>query len=101
MLDFKRLKPLYDHDKDFGELYKECQNHPKGEFLIHEGFLFKGTQLYVPQGGTRELLINKVHGASSAGHFGERKTLIMLKEHYFWPCMEKEVQDVIKRCVIC
>ena len=25
----------------------------------------------------------------------------MLKGNYFWPYMEKDVQDVIKRCVIC
>jgi len=25
---------------------------------------------------------------------------MMLKEHYFWPCREKDVQDVIKRCAI-
>jgi len=101
VLGFEQLKPLYDHDKDFGELYKECQRHPKGEFLIHEGFLFKGIWLCVPQGGTRELLIHEVHGESLAGHFGEKKTLMMLKEHYYWPCLEKDVQDVIKRCAIC
>ena len=101
VLSFEQLKPLYVQDKDFGELYKECQKHPKGEFLIHEGFLFRGTQLCVPQGGTWELLIREVHGGSLASHFGERKSLMMLKEHYFWPCMQKDVHEVIKRCAIC
>ena len=36
-----------------------------------------------------------------ASHFGEKKTLMMLKEYYYWPCMEKDAQDVIKRCAIC
>ena len=37
VLGFEQLQPLYDHDKDFAGLYNECQRHPKGEFLIHEG----------------------------------------------------------------
>jgi len=95
------LNSLYDPDKDFAALFKECQKHPKEEFLVHEGFSFKGTRLCVPHCSIRELLIHKVHRGSLPSHFGERKTLMMLKEHYFWSCMEKDVQDVIKRCVIC
>jgi len=52
-------------------------------------------------GGTRELLIREVHGGSLAGHFGEKKTLMMLTEHYYWPGMEKDVQDVLRRCAAC
>jgi len=72
--------------------------HPKGDFLIQEEFLFKGTRLCVQRCSTRELLIKEVHGGSLAGHYGENKALTMLKEHYYWPGMEKDVQDILKRC---
>jgi len=36
-----------------------------------------------------------------AGHFGESKTLTMLREHYYWPGMEKDVQDILRRCGTC
>jgi len=101
VLRFEHLKSLYVEDRNFGELFEECKRHPKGEFQVQEGYLFNGTRLYVPNCGTRELLIREVHEGFLAGHFGEKKTLIMLKEHYFWPCMDKDVQDVIKRCVVC
>jgi len=48
VLGFEQLKSLYDNDEEFGDLFKDCQKHPKGEFLVREGFLFKGTQLCVP-----------------------------------------------------
>jgi len=85
VLGFEHLKGLYDEDEDFGMLFKECQKHPKGDFLIQDGYLFKGTRLCVPKCGTRELLVREVHGGSLAGHYGENKTSMALKEHYFWP----------------
>jgi len=52
----------------------------------------------VPRCSTRELLIREVHRGSLAGHYGENKTVTMLREHYFWPTMERDVQDILKRC---
>ena len=101
ILGFEHLKSLYEDDEDFGELYKDCKWHPKGDFLIQDGFLFEGARLCIPKCGTRELLIREVHGGSLASHFGENKTIFMLKEHYYWPRMSKDVQDVLKRCATC
>ena len=100
VLSFEQLKLLCGEDKDFRDLFKEWQKPPKGEFLVQEGYFMKGTQLCVPDYSTRKLLIRKVHERSLASHFGENKNLIMLKEHYLWPCMDKDVQDVMKRYVI-
>jgi len=57
--------------------------------------------LCVPKCSTRELLIREVHSGSLAGHFGESKTLTMLREHYYWPGMEKDIQDILRRCETC
>jgi len=101
VLGFEHLKSLYTTDEDFGELYSDCPRHSKGDFQLQYGYLFKGTRLCIPRGGTRELLIREVHGGSLAGHFGESKTLIMLRKHYYWPDMEKDMQDILRRCATC
>jgi len=101
VLGFEHLKSLYATDEDFGELYTTCQRHPKDDFMIQDGYLFKGTKLCIPKVGTRELLIREVHSGSLAGHYGETKTLSMLQEHYYWPGMSKDVQDILKRCATC
>ena len=101
ILGFEHLKSLYQDDDDFGELFRVCQTRPKEDFLVQEGFLFKGSQLCVPKCGTRELVIREIHGGSLAGHFGEDKTYSMAKEHYYWPHMRKDIQDIIKRCSTC
>ena len=51
--------------------------------------------MYTPC-GMRELLIREVHGGSLADHFGENKTLIMFREHYYWLGIKKDVPDVSK-----
>jgi len=101
ILKFEHLKSLYGTNEDFGELYSVCLKNPKGEFLVQNEYLFKGTRLCVPRCGTCELVIREVHGGSLAGHYGENKTLAMLREHYFGPGMSKEVQDCLKRCATC
>ena len=42
--------------------------------------------------------MRKVHGGSLAGHYGESKTSMVLKEHYFSPGMDKDVRDLLRRC---
>ena len=100
-ISFEHFKALYKGDPDFGELYEVCQKHPKGDVLVQDGYLFKGTRLCVPKCGTRELLLREVHGGSLAGHFGEDKTFSMAREHFYWPHMLKDVQDIIRRCATC
>jgi len=75
ILGFEHLKSLYAEDEDLGNLYVACSKHPKGDFLIQDGYLFKGVRLCIPKCSTRELLVREVHGGSLAGHFGKSKTL--------------------------
>jgi len=60
-----------------------CLKRPKDDYLIQDGYLFKGTRLCISKYGTRELLIREVHRESLAGYFGENKAIIMLREHYY------------------
>jgi len=92
---------LYANDEDFGDLLFVCQKHPKVDFLVQEGFLLEGTHLCIPKCSTRELLIREVYGGSLAGHYEEKKTIIMLRECDYWPGMDKDVQDILRRCSTC
>jgi len=80
VLSFEHLRRLYAKDKDLGDLYSACLKHPRGDFLVQEGYLFKRIRLCIPKCSTRELLIRDIHNGSLAGHFDESKTLTMLRE---------------------
>ena len=68
---------------------------------MENGFLFKGNRLCISKSGFRELLIQELHGGALAGHFGIEKTCSLLKEHYFWPKMSRDVEHFTKRCSTC
>jgi len=101
VLGFEHLKALYKGDLDFGELYEVRKNYPKGDFMVQDGYLFKGTRLCELKCGTRELLLGDVYGGSLPGHFEEDKMFTMAREHFYWPHMLKDIQDIIKRCSTC
>ncbi|XP_074303024.1 uncharacterized protein LOC141637445 [Silene latifolia] len=87
----------YEHDPDFGETFEICKSGTHDEFIIPDGFLFKGNRLYVPKLPTRELLIREAHEGGLGGHFGINKTVDILKEHFHWPQLQRVMQDVIRR----
>ncbi|GJZ14188.1 putative nucleotidyltransferase, ribonuclease H [Tanacetum coccineum] len=70
----------------------------KPNFNIHDGFLFKGKQLCIPNTNLRLKIIKELHGE---GHVGRDHTLQLVRASYFWPTMRKEVDRYVKRCRIC
>ena len=61
----EEFKDLYEGDEDFSKSYKVCssfENHFHSEFgnyMLHNGLLFKDNQLCVPKGSMRENLIQE------------------------------------------
>jgi len=101
VLDFEHLQGLYHGDQDFGELFEAYLKHPEGDFLIQGGYLFKRSRLCVLKCETKEPILMEIPEVSLAGHFGEDKTYIMVKEHYYWSHMLKDIQDINRRCSTC
>nr|XP_023887116.1 uncharacterized protein LOC111999228 [Quercus suber] len=66
-----------------------------------DGYLFRENKLCVPNSSMRELLVREAHGGGLMGHFGVRKTLDVLHEHFFWPKMKRDVERACARCITC
>ena len=64
-------------------------------------FLFKGNKLSILACPLGELLVREAYGGSLAGQFRINKTLDILKEHFHWLRMGKDVHRVVSRCSIC
>nr|GEZ27507.1 putative reverse transcriptase domain-containing protein [Tanacetum cinerariifolium] len=63
---------------------------------MHDGFIFKGNQLCIPDSSFRLQIIKELHGE---GHVGRDRTLQLVQASYFWPTMRKEVDRYVKRDV--
>ena len=86
---------------NFGTVYNACGKSAFDKFYKNEGFLFRENKLCIPNCSMRELLVLESHGGGLMGHFGVTKTLDMLREHFFWPHMKRDVEMIYSRCVTC
>lgn len=101
LLGFEHLKEMYATDSDFGNVYNACEHAAFKKFYRHEGFLFRGHQICVPSCSLRELLVRESHSGGLMGHFGVHKTLDILAEHFYWPCMRRDVERICSKCIAC
>jgi hypothetical protein len=97
-LGFENLRDMYAGDADFGEAYEATENPilrdwiPWIDYMIQEGFFFRGNKLCIPNCSMRENLLKEKQSGGLAGHFGQDKTFAKLRESYFWPGMHSEVK---------
>ncbi|CAB3998096.1 Retrovirus-related Pol poly from transposon [Paramuricea clavata] len=71
--------------------------HPfRDELTVQNGVIFKGERLIVPE-GLRTELKGKLH----YNHGGVHATLRRAMEVFYWPGMNKDIEDVIPKCNVC
>ncbi|GKE30137.1 putative nucleotidyltransferase, ribonuclease H [Tanacetum coccineum] len=66
-------------------------------FFLHDGILFKGNQLCIPESSLHLQIIKELHGE---GHVGRDRTLQLMQASYFWLTTRKEMDRYVKRCRI-
>ena len=102
LLGFEYVKELHANDDDFASVYGACEKAVFGKFYRLDGYLFRGNRLCVPNISMLELLVREAHGGGLMGHFGVRKTLDVLHEHFFFlPKMKHDVERACARCITC
>lgn len=101
MVGFNEFKNFYPDHADFVEAWKACKEPIVVDrtrwldYLIQDDMLFKGSQLCIPRSSMRENLIKEKHSGGMAGHFGQDKTIAILREHYVWPQMSQDVNNFL------
>ncbi|GKA96872.1 RNA-directed DNA polymerase [Tanacetum coccineum] len=83
------------------EIWSKCDNGPFQMFSKLDGYLFKGARLCIPLCFLREAIVLEGHAGGLAGHFGRDKTLALLREQFYWPKMERDVNRLLERCRTC
>ncbi|GJS71070.1 RNA-directed DNA polymerase [Tanacetum coccineum] len=78
---FDSFRRLYCDDLDFREI---CVNVIMSLFSSFPSWMV--------------ILFKEGHAGGLAGHFGRDKTLALLREQFYWPKMERDVNRFLKRC---
>ncbi|GKD11705.1 putative reverse transcriptase domain-containing protein [Tanacetum coccineum] len=85
-------------DSYFLVVLQGVQAGEKPYFFLHDGFLFKGNQLCIPDSSIRLQIIKDLHGE---GHVSRDRTLQLVQASYFWPTMRKKVDRYVRRYRVC
>ncbi|GKE12382.1 RNA-directed DNA polymerase [Tanacetum coccineum] len=94
---FDSFHGLYCDDPDFREIWSKCDNGPFQHFSKLDGYLFKGARLCIPFCSLCEPIILEGHSDGLAGHFRRDETLALLREQFYWPKMERDVNRILER----
>lgn len=77
------MKDVYANDVDFSDMYIACDKVVFGKFYKYDGYLFK-EKFCVLICSMHKLLLSEAHGGEWMSHFGFRKILKILHEHFFF-----------------
>ncbi|GKB17264.1 hypothetical protein Tco_0851187, partial [Tanacetum coccineum] len=76
VLGFNSIKELYASDEDFHNTRMELETKQhRGEFILLDGYLFKGNRLCIPKTFLRSQLIKEIHMGGLSAHLGRDKTI--------------------------
>lgn len=98
VLGFDRIKSIYSSYPDFGIIYQDIldshyRNHVN--FVIHDGYFFRGVLLCIPRTLFQDLLVREMHVGGLAGHLGRDKTITLDEDRVYWPSLKKDVAKIV------
>lgn len=96
------------HDKFCQAIMQQldAENDPELNYYVdNDGILYKRTihnqdVLVVPKSYIRKAL-HDFHDLPFCGHFGQQKTLSLIRSRLFWPSMQADIIKYCKECVSC
>jgi hypothetical protein len=100
----------YKSDDNFSSIYMDLSQRRSTSVLAGDRYELRNGLLYLVDGGRlcipafgdlRLQLLHDYHDAPIAGHRGTAKTYAALLKDYFWPNMERLVQDYVRTCDAC
>jgi len=97
-LGFESMKDDIRADEHFQSIVTELEAGGRSDFILHDGYLFRGNCLCIPNTSLRVLIIQELH---NQGHFGRDKTAWLIRQRFYWPGLDRDVKTFVKRCRLC
>lgn len=75
VLGFDSFKQHYENDAFFGDIWKRCMIAPFKEYVMQEGFLFRGNKLCISDCSLHAMIITEELAGGLGGQFEVDKTM--------------------------
>jgi hypothetical protein len=84
------------------KIFKQClENKAPKHYTLLNGIVYYKTRVVVPDGECQLSVLKHLHDAPTAGHFGESKTLDLVRKEFFWQGMEEYIRHYVASCDTC
>jgi len=94
VLEVHFILELYKADPYLKEfLQGNLKDNP---YTVQEGYLCKSSKLCIPRSPLSELLVREAHGWALVSNFGLKKTIDILKEHFYWPRWDESCTKLLQ-----
>ncbi|GJW93187.1 RNA-directed DNA polymerase [Tanacetum coccineum] len=101
VLGFDSIKELYANDEDYGNISMELETKKhQVEFILLDGYLFKGNRLCIPKTSFKSQLAKEIHAGGLIIHLGQDKTIVSVESRFNWSRLKRDVGAFLKRCVV-
>jgi transposase InsO family protein len=72
-----------------------------GRLTIKDDIIYYQGRLYAPPGQSRLRVLQTCHDERLAGHPGQRKTIKLVQQHFWWTNMRDYVNEYVASCPLC
>ncbi|KAH0607133.1 uncharacterized protein H6S33_003121 [Morchella sextelata] len=101
----ERLYTAAKEDSFWQELHRslvERKPNLDQNLSVKNGLIFYKNRWYIPKDKKLQMeILSDTHDSKVAGHFGQFKTLERVKNNFFWPNMDKDVEEYVRSCDSC
>lgn len=104
VVSFERMKDDYLDYPDFALIFQEVntKNHWKYvDFVIKNGYLFRGYCLCIPRTYLWDFLIWELHARGLFRLFGHNKAISLVENWLYWPSLKRDMAIVLIQCHTC
>jgi hypothetical protein len=67
---------------------------------LQDGLLYRKGLLWVPE-NARNAILHTEHNSPVAGHFGQDKTIELIRRNFWWPKMDQDIIEYVRSCLEC
>ena len=99
LLTAAAVDPLY---QEMVKAFEEGLKNVGKAVTMEVGLLCVKGRWYVPSNKeVKNKILKAEHNSRIARHFGQFKTLERIKANFYWPKMDKEVEEYVRSCDSC
>ena len=78
------------------------EGNPSPDISFEDEALYYKGRLWIPDDlQLRKQILEVEHDSKVAGHMGQDKTIEFIRQNFFWPEMEKFIEDYVHSCPEC